>query len=177
MCYCVSRVYSFKQVSMARDRHLSFPAGPTATAAQICQRRTSSPLSQLEAWISVITNYPNWMLFSTVLMHCKEDMQLTSIELGFSSVVISWDTLHYVFLLKIKLQIIDNRVFQPSLDYGLTLRPFFSLTADGRSVSGDYIVLFPGSLLTNQHLSQGVPWRSLMLEESGRWRITFKAIW
>lgn len=40
---------------------------------------------------------------------------------------------------------------------GLTLRLFFSLSAGGRSVSGDYVVLFPGYLLNNQKLSRGYP--------------------
>ena len=81
-------------------------------------------------------------------MYCKEETQLTSIVLEVSSVAIGTpsdrDTSCYVFLLKTKLQNIGNRVFQPRLDCGLTLRPFFSLPADGRSVSGDYVVLFPG---------------------------------
>lgn len=58
--------------------------------------------------------------FFTVLTHCKEEMQLTSIVLEVSSVAIGapsdWDTSRYVFLLKTKLQNIGNRVFQPSPD-------------------------------------------------------------
>lgn len=58
--------------------------------------------------------------FFTVLTHCKEEMQLTSIVLEVSSVAIGapsdWDTSHYVFLLKTKLQNIGNRVFQSSPD-------------------------------------------------------------
>lgn len=62
-------------------------------------------------------------------MHCKE-AQLMSIVHGVSSVAIgapdNQDTLHYVFLWKIKLQNIGNRVFQWSPDWSNTKAVFQS---------------------------------------------------